>query len=67
MRHLLPAIALLLVPTAMSAHPDHSAGAPVRLLHFLTDPFHLSIVAAGAFVLASVFLVLRRHRSARTH
>ena len=66
MRHLLLAVALALVPTAMSAHPDHSAGAAVDALHYLTDPFHLSIVAAGVLILASAFRVLRRHRSALT-
>ncbi len=65
MRCLLLALVLFLVPTAMSAHPDHSAGTPVGLLHYLSDPFHLSMAAAGVLLLASVVVGgLRRHRSA---
>ena len=65
MRCLLLALVLFLVPTAMSAHPDHSAGTPAGLLHYLSDPFHLSMAVAGGLLLASVVVGRRRrYRSA---
>ena len=64
MRYLLLATMLILVPTAVSAHPDHLAGAPVGLLHHLSDPFHISMAAAGVLFLASIVGGLWRHRSA---
>ena len=49
------AIVLFLAPSVTSGHPDHSAGAAVGLLHYLADPFHLLVTAAGVLVLASVW------------
>ncbi len=65
MRYSLLAIALFFMPSAMSAHPDHSTGASVGLLHYLADPFHLSMAAAGVLVLVAVLGGLRRNRMAR--
>lgn len=64
MRYLLLATLLFLAPTSASAHPDHSAVAPVGLLHYLSDPFHLSVAVVGILVLVSVASWLRRLRVA---
>ncbi len=55
-RHMIPAFAVFATPAF--AHPgDH---ARVNLLHMLTEPDHLALIALGAAVLALVVYRLRK-------
>ena len=55
-RMMIPAVALLATPAL--AHPgDHTR---VNLLHMLTEPDHLALIALGAAVLALVVYKLRK-------
>ena len=37
-------VAVLVIPGAASAHPDHLTEVSAGLMHLLTDPFHLSLM-----------------------
>ena len=61
------AIAVLLAPGVAAAHPDHVTGGGHGILHFLTDPFHLSLVGGAALlVFAARRTLLRRQPARRT-
>jgi hypothetical protein len=65
MRRFAISIVAALAPIPASAHPDHSAGGAVGLVHYLTDPFHVaaSLVTIGAVVLVLGTWRARRRRS----
>ena len=56
MKSILTAGWVALVPGAVLAHPDHLSGGSVGWTHYVTDPFHVSLLALA--VLA--FVGLRR-------
>ncbi|MCH2173372.1 hypothetical protein MK489_21570 [Myxococcota bacterium] len=53
MRNLITSLCLVLMPMAVSAHPDHLSAGATSLLHLL-DPYHLGL--AGMALIATLAL-----------
>ena len=69
MTRLAISFATVLFPFAAAAHPDHASGGDFGIVHFLTDPFHVGLLASVVVLalaarrplLWRAFLRRRRH------
>ena len=56
-------IGALLIPGTAAAHPEHASGGDFGLVHFMTDPFHVALTAAGVLLFLAVRRLFLRYRS----
>ena len=53
---------LLSVPTLVAAHPGHGTTDATGIVHYLTDPLHLSVAVAAVVAAAWMIAAARRRR-----
>ena len=56
-------IGALFVPGVAVAHPEHVSSGDFGLLHYLTDPFHVGVMAIGVSIMYAIGRSLTRRSS----
>jgi hypothetical protein len=59
MRSLVISGLAVLTATAASAHPDHVGGPALDAVHYITDPFHITIGILSVAAVLSLVAVFR--------